>query len=596
MAPVTLSKSALAARRQGSSTSAPTTALGAWRAALLEMLEAEHRISFPDARYQTNPLAFFREILGVEPWAKSLALIDAVRVYDRVAVKAGRKVAKSWSLAGLALWFYCAFPDARVVMTSTTSRQVDAVLWRELSMMRARSGRCVACKAADPNALRIPRPCPHSALIDGEIGLLARTGLKSDDFREVFGFTAKEGEAVQGISGTRLLYIVDEASGIPDAIYEAIEGNRGGGAKVILSGNPTKTSGEFFDAFHAKALDVEKKRAPDEDAPTGYFGLTISSEDSPNVVEGREVIRGLATREWIRERQREWGVESPLYRIHVKGEFATNEDGRVFSVEALDAARVRWEDSPPIARKEIEALLAKGHAPAPLVVGLDPAGATGTGDESCFAPRRGPSVEHPIVARGLDANGHLRRLLEILDERLVGRERATVVMDRTGSIGAELYGRLVSYLDEMERGGRAPRFRLVGVKFSDKAQRRPEVFDTMRDELYANLELSMREGAGLPDDAKLQAELHVLEWRTLVNGKTKITPKDEIKKALGRSPDRGDAVALCYWEEQAARDARAEAATQTPEQRRSKKRVVDVDDDDIDPGDPYDAEKSWRRG
>lgn len=569
---MTVSKHALAARRQGVDVSQPTTVLGAWRAALLEMLEAEHRIAFPDARYQNDPLAFFREIIGVEPWARARDLINAVRIYDRVAVKAGRKVAKSHTLAGLALWFYCSFPDARVVMTSTTSRQVDAVLWRELSMMRARSGRCVACKAADPNMIRIPRPCPHSALIDGEIGLLARTGLKSDDFREIFGFTAKEGEAVQGISGTRLLYIVDEASGIPDAIYEAIEGNRAGGAKVVLSGNPTKTTGEFFDAFHTKALDQQK----DGDEATGYHGITISSEQSPNIVERREVVRGLATLEWLRERQKEWGVGSPLYRIHVLGEFATNEDGKIFSVDRITEAEARW---------------ATTEAEGRLFVGIDPAGATGMGDESCFAARRGLKMINAVrgapedapallCKRGLDEDGHLAELLRLLEWRAARREVPVVVMDRSGKIGAELYGKLLAHVHEHERRhGFAP-FEVVGVRSSDRAVRQPFVYDTIRDELAASLEVAFRDGLALIEDVKLSAELHVLEWRQHANARLKITPKDEIRKALGRSPDRYDAVALAFWDPLALQGSAVPDTAPSEGRARAKGRAFEDDEDD----------------
>lgn len=95
-------------------------------------------LRFPNPKYQRDPELFFSEVLGVLPWEKQLEIIEAVRDYDRVAVASGHKVSKSHTAAGLALWFYCSWPDARAIMTSTTSRQVDQILWRELRMMRAR--------------------------------------------------------------------------------------------------------------------------------------------------------------------------------------------------------------------------------------------------------------------------------------------------------------------------------------------------------------------------------------------------------------------------------------------------------------------------
>lgn len=106
----------------------PLTLANEWRAAILEMLEAEHRIRFPSPRYAADFDAFVREILGVEP--DDLDEVDAA--------------------AARALWLVCTFDDAH----------------EHLEAMRALSGRCVACVHADPSATRITRPCPHSAVIE----------------------------------------------------------------------------------------------------------------------------------------------------------------------------------------------------------------------------------------------------------------------------------------------------------------------------------------------------------------------------------------------------------------------------------------------
>jgi phage terminase large subunit len=507
-----------------SSSSARTRSAGervsfasAFRAELREQraaVEQAARITWPSPRYRANPVAFFREILGVEPWSKQIEIIEAVRDNPRVAVKSGHKVAKSHSAAGIALCFYCSYEDARVVMTSTTSRQVDQILWRELKMMRARAGRCVDCKKADPEGHRIPKPCPHSALIDGELGELARTGLKSVDFREIVGFTAREAEAVAGISGRNLLYIVDEASGVEDEIFEAIEGNRAGGARVLLLGNPTKTSGEHYEAFHAKR--------------SFYFGITVSSEETPNVIARREVIPGLATYEWIEEKKEEWGEDSPLYRVRVKGEHAKHEDGKIFSIHMIELAEQRWFETPSTGR---------------LFIGVDPAGASGTGDESAFACRRGLKLIALTATRGLSDDAHLVQLLGLIREHKIPRETPVVVIDREGSVGASLHGLLRQYVEANPHA-----FELVAVRASDRAIRQRDIYDRARDELAANLFAWVRDGGAIIEDAKLSAEMHELEWKQHVNGRLKVTPKDVLKKKLGRSPDRYDALALSCWE------------------------------------------------
>lgn len=501
------------------------------RTAILAMLSEARAIAFPCVRYQRDPIAFFEDILGVTPWEREAEVLRALVDHDRVAVKSGRRVSKSHLAAGAALWFYGSFEDARVTMTSTTARQVDDILWRELCMMRMRGGRCVRCKA-EIEALvasglsriaaeaKYPRPCPHSAVFTEEPGVKANTGLRSPDFRLIKGATAREPEAFQGISGANQLFIGDEASGIAQGIFDAISGNRAGGGKVLLLGNPTKNEGEFYDAFGRKA------KAQTEGL--GYHGITISSEESPNVKAGRVVIPGLATREYIREREIEWGRESPMFKIHVLGEFAIEEEGRIFSVHSIAEAEERWQSTPDTGR---------------LFIGLDPAGESGSGDETVFAIRRGLKCIEIIGHRGLNEEQHLVHLLALLNKHRGPRESPVVVFDREGSIGSALYGRLKTFIEQ-----NPSTFDLVAVRASDRASRRANVYDRMRDGLCANLEAWFRDGGAIPTDVKLSAELHSLEWKQAVNGRLKVTPKDTLRKVLGRSPDRYDALALACWE------------------------------------------------
>lgn len=528
-----------------------------FREQLLVELSFSTRVRFPSPLYQRDPVGYFRNVLGVEPWSRQRDILEAVRDHPRVAVRSGHKVSKSHSAAGVALWFYSSWEDARVIMTSTTSRQVDQILWRELRMMRARGGRCVDCKLEDPEGLRITRPCEHSTLIEGEQGELARTGLKSPDFREVVGFTAREAEAVAGISGRHLLYILDEASGIGEDIFEAIEGNRAGGARILMFSQGTRNEGEFYEAFHGKA--------------SFYFTLTISSEETPNALEGREVIPGLAGRDWIDEKKKEWGEDSALYIIRVKGLHATHEEGKIFSIHAIGQAEERWADTPEAGR---------------LFIGLDPAGETGSGDESVFSARRGLKQLLLRAHRGLNDEQHLVQLLAMIATLKLPRETPVVVIDREGSIGSSLYGRLRNFI-EPENNPLA--FELVAVRASDRAVRKPQIYDRMRDELVANLEAWFRDGGAILEDVKLEKELHAPEWKQAVNGRLKLTPKDVLKKALGRSPDRMDALALCCWEPLSLhRDEDLPSAAQ--------RAIAHERDDDLSENtfDPYSAEDAWR--
>jgi phage terminase large subunit len=521
------------------------------------------RIRWPSPKYRGRYVEFAYDILGIELWSSAelgvtdpesggqVEICKACSDHERVAVASGQKIGKTAVEVVVALCDYCSYDDMRVIVTATTSHQVDEVFWRELTMRKVRAGKCVACKKADPDDRLIPRPCPHSALIDGEMGQRARTGLKSG-FREIYGLTANEGEALLGISGPNMRFIVDEASGVRDAILRSIDGNRAGGASFLMFSNPTRNDGYFYEAFH------EKSRF--------WRTFNISSEDTPNVIAGEKLIPGLATASYIEERKEEWGVNSSEYTIKIKGRFAKHEEGCIFTIHAIGEAEARWFDT-----------LAEGR----LYIGVDPAGASGTGDESCFAPRRGQKLLELETARGLTADMHLIRILAIITRYGKPREKAVVVIDREGSVGAELFGLL---RDHAERNPDA--FELVAIRASDGAVRQPTVYDRMRDELAANLEGWMRAGGAIVTDVKLTKELHILRWQQrATDGKLKVTDKKTIKKELGRSPDRYDALALSCWEPVRLRgEEGAQVAA----------RATEVDDDDGDgPLDPYAGRSAW---
>lgn len=542
------------------------TCAGLLREDLVSMLADALGVQWPDPRYWERPVAFAEEILGMRVWDAQARILEAYVAHKRVTVRSGHKIGKSCTAAIIALHFYCSKPDARVVFTSTTSRQVDAILWRELGKIRSKAGCCLSCREACARANRSePRPCPHSSLIGGTMNSLARSGFRAPDFREVSGFTARDTEAVAGISGANLLYLPDEASGIEDAIFEAIEGNRAGGARIVMFSNPTRTEGEFYRSHTDKALRFEADGSPVLDPhgkPVGfYFAIQVSSEETPNVRERREVFPGLATWEWIEEKRAEWGEDSPLYKVRVRGEPVEHEDGKILTIHALTESEARWNTT---------------KADGRLHVGLDPAGPGDAGDESAFAIRRGNKiVDVHVPRRGLDDDGHLVELLDVLSLHRKRREQVPVVtLDREGPIGASLFGHLRGY------SARHPEaFVVVGVRASDRAARRPDIYDRMRDELWANLAEWVRLGGAIPENARLAKELHAPSWVGQLNGRLKATPKSELRKMLdGRSPDRADAAALSVWESSATQDDRPP-------------RPDDSDPTSVDGATPYDDDR-----
>jgi hypothetical protein len=304
-----------------------------------------------------------------------------------------------------------------------------------------------------------------------------------------------------------------------------------------LIGNPTRNEGEFYDAFY-----------PRKGQKSEYSTMRVSSEETPNVVQQLEagdprMIKGLSTKAWCDARAREWGRDSANYKVRVLGQHALGEDGRLISVAMILEAEGRWLDA---------------DEDGVLYIGLDPAGAEGLNDATGYAVRRNLRAIEVGSRKGLDDDDHLALVLELLAKHGSTGECAIVNVDSDG-IGSGIVSRLRQY--ESSNPGR---FKVYGVKPSHPARREPQAYDTVRDELGAFLARWLRSGGGIPEDIELAAELHVYEMTTKIVGKkgprAKLTPKEQIRKALGRSPDKCNALELSVWNQvEGEVEARAEA-------------------------------------
>lgn len=485
---------------------------------------------WPDPRWQADPVGHARTILGVDLWERQIEFLEAIRDNRRVAVSGGRKVGKDFSVGLACLWWYDSFDDARAIMMATTGSQIDRILWRDIRKLYFGSGICLACKLGRCEDCRKLRPydsspcdhwekfkgkapCPHSASVTGEIHMLARSGLKAPDGREITGHTAREAEAIAGTSGARLLYVLDEASGIDDALHVAVRGNLASAqCREVALSNPTRNEGWYFDAFHSKK-DL-------------YRRIVISSRESPNIVEGREVFPGLASSEWLEEQKRDWGEDSALWAVHIEGKFAENEQNKIFALHLISLATKRWEETEAVGR---------------LQIGIDVAGEGEKGDEGIFIPRKGQKMLELLAFRGLTADEYLAHTLGLVRKYKKIREPLPLVcVDREGPVGFKVWTRLRAFADD-----NPDVFDVAGVRASDGAIHTE--YDRRRDELWGSAALWVREGGSLLTDPKLEAELHCPQWIRDMRGRNKVTPKRDMKKILKRSPDRAEAFVLSVW-------------------------------------------------
>lgn len=233
-------------------------------------------------------------MLGVEPWERQRAIMQAVAEHDRVTVRscngAGKTLVASW----ICLWFLYSRPGSIVVTTAPTAYQVENLLWRRL----------------------------RGAFADAKVNLPGRCMTKRLECGTewyAIGMATDEEVKFQGPhSPAGVLMVGDEASGLKEWVFTAMDGTMTEeGAKMLLIGNPNHAAGRFYESqrswpaaqrFHISAFDVP-----------------------PSIIR----------RSWIEDMRRDLGEESPVYQVRVLGEFPPQGEDSLISLKWAEEAQAR---------------------------------------------------------------------------------------------------------------------------------------------------------------------------------------------------------------------------------------------------------------
>lgn len=173
------------------------------------------------------------------------------------------------------------------------------------------------------------------------------------------------------------------------------------------------------------------------------------------------------------------------------------------------------------------------HTTSPLVIGLDVA--RFGDDKSVFCFRRGRVVERFEVYSKKDSVS----LADLTQRFIEVYHPARVFMDM-GASGAGVYDILI------DRGFKQT---VRGVFFGAKATM-TDRYTNKRAEMWDNVLsfLSQDLNVYLPPDEALFEELTAVNKKYDPLGRLQLESKDEIKKRIGRSTDKGDALALTFAE------------------------------------------------
>jgi len=247
--------------------------------------------------YKNNPVRFVQEVLGVtpDPWQAEF-LMHIAKGNRRISVRSGHGVGKSTAGAWAMLWYlHLRFP-VKIVVTAPTSSQLYDALFAELK----RWIKAMPQLLQDQLEVKQDRIEVKDAATEAFIS--ARTS------------RAEQPEALQGVHSDNVMLVGDEASGIPEQVFEAAGGSMSGhNAVTLLLGNPVRSSGFFYDTHNRLADD--------------WVTMKVACADSPQVSEA-----------YIEEMKARYGEESNAYRIRVLGEFPRSDDDTVIPMELLEMA------------------------------------------------------------------------------------------------------------------------------------------------------------------------------------------------------------------------------------------------------------------
>ena len=438
-----------------------------------------------------SPVAFARQVLRVRLWDKQEEVLTALTTHRRVAVKAGNGLGKGFCAAVAVLWFLHVHRDSAIVLTTApTFRQVRHILWRQIH--------------------RLYRPAAEA--LGGE---MLDTRWELGDQRYALGLSADGADQFQGFHSPNVFIVVDEAEGVSDQIYEAIEAvMTSDNPLLLLIGNPTSISGAFRRAFH------EERHI--------YHAITISALDSPNVRAGRIVIPGLTTAEWVEERKQVWGDDSTPYRSRVLGEFSDQGEDTLFALSDLEAAVKSIIDAEYWSIDSETVLPSSRPLTDEVIIAVDVA--RFGSDSSVILRRRGNTVEDVQALNQKDTMQLVGRIAAAIREH----NPAHVLVDEIG-VGAGV-------VDRLRELGHPVR----GINVGHRA-RQPNLFINLRAEAYWNLAERFREGfLTIPPDNELISQLSTLRYDFDSQGRVKIESKDEIRKRHLPSPDKADALMLSF--------------------------------------------------
>ncbi|HEX6215301.1 MAG TPA: hypothetical protein VFZ38_10805 [Vicinamibacterales bacterium] len=436
--------------------------------------------------WREHPALMVEELFQVKPDLWQRDVLEAFAPNPRLAMKACKGPGKTTVLAWLNWNFLLTRPHPKMAAVSITADNLADGLWAELAKWQNKSQLLKeSFKWTKTRVCAVDHPETWF--------LSARAWPKG-------GSSEQQADTLAGLHADYLLFTLDEAGGIPDAVMAAAEAGlanaMGGGgheAHIVMAGNPTHTEGPLW-------------RACTKERSLWHVIEITSDPDDPKRTPRVSI-------EWARQQISKYGRENPWVLVNVFGKFPPSSINALLSPDDVAMARKRYYP-------EVE------FTNQARILGVDVAR---FGLDSSVLSKRQGLVLHPQQVRrnlnGVQGAGWVSREWE--DWKADG-----CFVDDTGGFGA-------SWIDQLRVLNRTP----IGIHFAASADN--ERYANKRAEMHFEFAEWIKRGGAIPDDDELAEELTAITY-TFKGDKLILADKDQIKEILGRSPDKSDSGALTF--------------------------------------------------
>lgn len=453
------------------------------------------------SRFYADPVGFVRyafdwgqgslyNFTGLDEWQeqflRDLGNHIAERGFDganpvlptQMAVASGHGIGKSALTAMTILWLMSTRPYCRGTVTANTGDQLRTKTWGELSKWKdlCITGHWFDYSNSKGNMNIAHKAFPHNWRVDA---VTCR-----EENSEAF--------AGQHNASSTSFYLFDEASNVPDSLWEVAMGGLTDGEPIFMAfGNPTRNSGFFRNLFKDSRWDcrqIDSRRA----ARTNKHLIS----------------------QWIEQ----FGEDSDFIRVRVLGKFPKASDLQFFPGDVVETALKR-----PLPHQVGD---------EPLICGIDLS--RGGSDSSIIQFRRGRDARsekrYEIPGEKTRDSMQVSALIaEVLD-----RHQPDMTFLDVGSIGGPIGDRLRQLGHEV-----------VDVGFGHKPQDE-KLYNNRVSEMASRLLEWLNHGGCLPNVDKLEQDLTEREFEFDNSDRLKLEKKTDMKKRLGRSPDDADALFLTF--------------------------------------------------